>query len=105
MRILEFNVEKQRIKRTPGCDFSHIVAGTVGYLQMQFHFSPEWDECVKAVSFWRDGKEESVKLDENNMCEVPESMSSHKNFDISVTGGKTGYRIKTSKYHIRQEVD
>ena len=104
MRKLEFNVEDQRLKRTPGCNFSHIVAGTVGYLQMQFHFSHEWDDCVKVVSFWIDGVEEPVKLDSTNTCEVPTTVSSRETFDISVTGGKTGYRITTNKYHMKQEV-
>lgn len=104
MRKLEFNVEGQRLRRTPGCDFSCIVAGTVGYLQMQFHFSKEWDDCIKVVSFWLGDEEIPIKLNDDNLCEIAPEVASHEMFDISVTGGKTGYRIVTNKYHMKQEV-
>ena len=64
-RILKFKVKKQRLTRDRNCDFSNIVAGSVGYLRARFNLSSEWDDCVKVASFWAEenGKEHAVYLD------------------------------------------
>lgn len=73
MRLLEFQVNRQSLRKLPGCDFSNIVAGSSGYLRAKFHFSEDWDEYVKkAVEFVSEhGDNKVVLLDENNECNIP----------------------------------
>lgn len=106
MRTLEFTVKKQVLQKKPGCDFTNIVAESVGYLQAKFYFSKEeWGGCKKVASFWIDEKEYPVLLDENNSCVIPSEVLEGDAFFVSVTGAKTTkYKIKTTKYKVRQEV-
>ena len=104
MRTLEFIVTGQRLKKSPDCDFSGIVAGSKGYLNAKFCFSPEWNGCTKAASFWKDGQEYAVKLDENNSCVIDDAALIGERFEVSVTGAQPGYLIKTNKTKVRQEV-
>lgn len=105
MRTLKFLVEKQRLKKNPDCDFSMIVAGSVKYLKLKFQFSPEWNECKKAVSFWVGDVEHAVILDENDECYVHEVVTNESVYRISVTGVRPdGYTITSSKWTISQEV-
>lgn len=104
MRTLEFVVEGQLIKKKTSCDFSNIVAGSVGYLKAKFHFSTEWMGCKKAASFWADGNEYSVLLDTFNTCTIPPQALTGERFLVSVTGAKSDYKIKTTKTKVRQEV-
>lgn len=104
MRTLEFTVNGQRLKKKIDCDFSGIVAGSVGYLRAKFYFSEEWDGCKKAASFWRDGFEYASILDENNSCLIDGDALTDDHFHVSVTGVKEGYSIKSGKTKVRQEV-
>lgn len=104
MRTLEFNVNGQRLKKKTDCDFSGIVAGSVGYLRAKFHFSEEWEGCKKAASFWRDDLEYAVLLDEDNSCLIATNVLTDEIFQVSVTGMKPDYVIKTGKVKVRQEV-
>lgn|GEM_PF-842968 len=104
-RILQFDVDKQRIVRKKSCDFSNIVAGSKGYLRAKFFFSQEeWSGCRKAASFWLDDKEYAVLLDENDSCEIPSEVLVGNRFNISVTGVKNDYKITTNKTKVKQEV-
>lgn len=105
MRVLEFLVDKQNIRRKPGCDFSKIVAGSVGYLHAKFYFSEEWDGCKKAVSFYLGETEKAKMLDQNDSCEIPHEILTGNKFEVSVTGVKAGYKLKTNKYTVKQEVN
>lgn len=105
MRILEFKVDKQVLRKQPGCDFSNIVANSVGYLKAKFNLSEDWSGCKKVASFWVGDKEYPVLLDDNNMCDIPSESLVGNAFHVSLTGAKaSGYRIKTTKFKIRQEV-
>lgn len=104
MRTLEFVTEAQLLKKKTDCDFSNIVAGSVGYLKAKFHFSKEWDDCRKAASFWLDGNEYSVLLDADDTCLIPPLALTGDRFLVSVTGVKSEYKIKTTKTKVRQEV-
>lgn len=106
MRILEFNVQKQRLTKKINCDFSGLVAGSVGYLRAKFYFSEEeWNKCSTRIArFWLDGKEEARTLDENNSCEIPPAVLTGSKFEVSVLGASTGYKIKTNKIKVRQGV-
>ena len=110
-RILEFKVEKQLLQKMPGCDFSGIVAGSSGYLKAKFHFSEEWDDCVKVASFGTIEPltirytDHPIILDKNDMCEIPSDVLTNQTFAVHVTGGKKPlYRISTNMIRVRQEV-
>lgn len=106
MRVLEFQVDKQRLLKDKNCDFSRIVSGSVGYLKARFKFSSEWDGCKKAASFWVNNTEiDAALLDLNNECYIPASVTGEKKFKISITGTRPdGYSITASKFTITQEV-
>ena len=104
MRTLEFKVDKQVLRKQPGCDFSNIVSKSVNYLKAKFHFSKEWNGCKKVASFWLDEKEYPVLVDKNNECKIPSDVLVGGCFYVSLTGAKQdGYRINTTKYKVRQE--
>lgn len=117
MRVLEFDVNRQKITKTKGCDFKHLVAGSVGYLKAKFNFSNNgnaWAGCAKAASFWKDDKEYAVLLDANNCCNIPDEVADGRVFYVSVTGAircsnmikgeVSEYVINTNKIKVVQGV-
>ena len=105
MRTLEFDVKKQRIIKKRTCDFSGLVAGSIGYLKAKFIFSKDWKQCVaKFASFWVDEEEYAVKLDENNCCMIPPEALMKNKFKVSVIGANPPYQIGTNKTTVKQEV-
>lgn len=110
MRILEFTVRKQRLLRTPTCDFSGLVAGSKGYLYAKFNLSPEWDSCRTAAKFVvKDdtGEHEyGALLDDNRTCIIPSEALVGDKFYVSVKGVKDGgrYQIESSEIAVKQEV-
>lgn len=107
MRILEFNVAKQRITKKQDCDFSGLVAGSVGYLYAKFHFSEnEWNRCTKKIArFWIGESEYAKPLGDDNICVIPPEVLIGKRFEVSVIGASKDYKIETNKINIRQEVN
>ena len=105
-RILEFNVNKQRLQKKSGCDFTGIVAGSIGYLRTKFYLSPEeWNDCtIKIARFWLGDTEYSVILDANNSCDIPPEVLTGEKFAVSILGVSTGYKIETNKAYVKQEV-
>lgn len=111
MRILEFTASKQRLTRTPTCDFSGLVAGSVGYLKAKFNFSPEWDGCKKAADFiLKDASGAlicGVLLNKDDTCVIPSDALVGSEFYVKVKGVKEGgrYQIETSEIRVKQEVN
>ena len=105
MRILEFNVNKQRLTKQKVCDFSGLVSGSVGYLKAKFDFShDDWEPCtIKIARFWFDDNEHAAYLDENGCCEIPPEVLTGERFSVSVLGAAPGYKIETNKIKIVQE--
>lgn len=101
-RVLKFIVDGQKIKKDSSCDFSGIVRGTSGYLKAKFDVSSEYNGCVIAASFWCMGKEYAMPLT-NFECNIPNEALVWKNFYVSITGMKNGYKIKTNKVLVLQE--
>lgn len=95
MRTLEFFVNVQRITKNPDCDFSGVAAGTKGYMYAKFSFSAEWDGFEKAASFFAEGKEYPVVLDEDDACEIPSEALLGTLFFVGVTG-KMNEKILTT---------
>ena len=106
MRILEFNVRKQRLTKKIGCDFDGLVAGSVGYLRARFLFlDNEWDKCdVKIVRFWVDNREHAVYIDENGFCDIPPEVTAKQLFGVSLLGVAPGYKIETNRTIVKQGV-
>ena len=106
MRILEFDVIKQYITRKPDCDFSGLVAGSVGYLYAKFDFSRnEWGKCTdKIARFWVGDREYAERLGKDNKCLIPAEALAGRRFEVSVIGVADAYKIETNKVYVRQEV-
>ena len=104
MRILEFNVSKQRLTKRPECDFSGLVAGSIGYLKAKFYFSEnDWVECPnKFARFWIGDNEYAKQLDNDNACDIPPEVLTGSKFEVSVLGAAPGYRIETNRINVRQ---
>lgn len=105
MRTLEFEVMEQVLQKKEDCKFTDIVAGSIGYLQAKFYFKgDEWKDCIKVAGFWSDGQEYAAVLDENDSCIIPKEALTKRKFVVSMTGAREGYRIKTTKTEVKQEV-
>ena len=106
MRILRFKVDKQRITKQKDCDFSGIVAGSVGYLRAAFEFSEDWNKCeTKIARFWNGENEHSAFLNSSNECEIPPEALTNEIFKVSVLGVAPSFKIDTNKIKVRQEVN
>lgn len=105
MRTLKFIIEGQIIKPDPSCDFSNIIPGTEGYLQLDIEFSSEWDDCAKAVGFFSmNGKEYLPQvLKDGRTCMIPKEALKNRKFKIQVVGVRPGYSINTNKIIINQD--
>lgn len=103
-RTLTFNINGQQIAKDPKCDFSGLVAGTVGYLKAKFTFSEEWNDCILVASFWRGNNEHAARI-VNGECEIPSEALTGAIFKVSVTGKRGDYKITTNKVFVRQEVN
>lgn len=102
MRILRFNVEKQRLKKDNTCDFSRLAPGTKGYLHAAFNFSKEWDDCKKAAIFFRDPDNAYYEPIIDEKCKIPEQVTEYKMWKMQVVGEKEGYRITTTTVEVMQ---
>ena len=105
MRTLRFRVSGQELTRAPGCDFSNIIAGTSGYLQVAFEFGPDWDDTVRVAAFYpRLQDREVATLIRDGSCIVPDEITPCNEFKIGVVGQReNGQRITTNLITIRQE--
>lgn len=103
MRVLKFIVDKQTIKPDPTCNFEGLVKGSSGYLKASFSFSPEWNSCKVAASFWKMDSEYPVLL-QNNQCQIPAEALAGNFVGISVTGIKDNgnFVITSNKIIISQ---
>ena len=64
----------------------------------------EWRECVKAASFFSDGVEYAAILDSNDTCVIPKEALTRRRFSVSITGIRKGFKIKTNRTDVKQEV-
>lgn len=103
MRTLKFIVDRQIIRKDPDCDFDNIVPGTVGYLKAEFSFSSEWDNAIKVVAFYRNGKECPPRVLKNGRsCIIPEEALTSRKFAISLVGKTKKEKLTTNKIEILQ---
>lgn len=105
MRTLKFIVDNQILKPDPNCDFSGLIPGTSGYLQAEFRFSSEWNDCVKVAAFYSNlGTEyEPQPLKNDRKCMIPAEALERRIFTIQVQGlGPNEKKLKTNKCVIYQ---
>ena len=105
MRTLKFIVEDQIIKKDPKCDFSNLVPGSKGFLEAEFSFSKEWDDCAKVAAFYSPlGREYPPRvLPDGKTCLIPFEALEKKTFKVQVIGKKKDFRIKTNKVTVCQD--
>lgn len=92
MRILDFIVSKQKLKRDPQCDFAGIAAGSRGYLYARFRFSDDWAGCRKVAVFSCNGEEYPVAII-RGMCMIPSEALVGNAVFVRVVGQRDDYRI------------
>ena len=105
MRTLRFIVEDQIIKKDPNCDFNNLVPGTEEYLEAEFSFSKEWNNCMKVVAFYSAlGVEYPPQvLKDGRTCVIPAEALQKKVFKVQVIGRRgDNYRIKTNREDVVQ---
>ena len=104
MRTLKFIVENQIIRQDPKCDFSGLVPGTKGYIQAEFEFSPEWDDCAKIASFYSImGRELPYQvLKDGRTCMIPSEALERQSFKLKVLGTNGDKIITTNKVMVSQ---
>ena len=102
MKTLPFKVEGQRLKRADASSFTHLVAGSKGYLRASFSFDKDWDGLARVAVFTVGTKSEYFRL-KNDICDIPDSVTDSASFYVSVVGVKQGAMITTNKIRIKQE--
>lgn len=107
MRTLKFIVNGQTIGLDPKCSFKGLVPGTEGYLEAQFSFSKEWENCLKVVAFFSNlGVEyEPQVLNSQNVCKIPHEALKNRIFKVQVIGKRKEYTLRTNRLSVRQGGD
>ena len=104
MRTLKFIVNNQSFTKDPNCNFNGLVPGTSDYIQAEISFSPEWDGCIKVVSFESLlGREyEPQILRDGRSCMIPAEALERRSFKMKIIGKKGTSKITTNKITIEQ---
>lgn len=104
MRVLDFIVTGQTLRRDPACDFSGIAAGSSGYLSARFRFSADWAGHKKAAVFTgADGKEYPVGL-RDGLCEIPAEALTGRVVRVMVVGRRGFSNLPTNEIAFSQTV-
>lgn len=103
MRVLDFIVTGQTLRRDPACDFSGITAGSSGYLQARFRFSADWAGYKKAAVFTASGVEYPVGL-RDGMCEIPAEALAGRVVRVMVVGRRGFSDLPTNEIAFSQTV-
>lgn len=105
MRTLEFSVTGQRLKKTPGFSFNHIIMGSKNYLKAHFTFSSsDWYTLRKVAVFNSEGGSAEYVALNRDTCQIPDSVTKNQTFTVQIIGVKGDQRIPTNEITIRQEV-
>lgn len=101
MRILDFIVSRQKLERSPSCDFTGIASGSSGYLYARFRFSADWKGCKRVAVFSARGKEIPVAIT-NGMCLIPDEVLVGSTVSVAVVGKRGDCRITTNRTAFEQ---
>lgn len=99
MRVLSFSVDGQKLTKDPGCDFSNIVKGSVGYLQVAFVFTDDWSACGKMAIF---NDKYAAVIDKFNKADIPPEALTGDSFTVRVRGISKGTKFDTNRLTISQ---
>lgn len=104
MRTLKFIVDNQVMKKDPNCNFDNLVPGSEGYLRLEFSFSPEWNNFIKAVAFYSTlGREYTPQiLKDGKSCLVPAEVLKKRTFKVQAFGVKDSSKLLTNKVAVSQ---
>lgn len=111
MRLLEFIIKGQSIKRNTRCNFGNIVKGTRGYLKCVFSFDSDWDGCRKLAKFevYTPGNQPNKQSKKTympiigTMCDFPDDFTNESTIRVSVIGTRgEEYCITTDHVEVRQ---
>lgn len=104
MRILEYFVNGNEIKKIPRNNYSGLIPKSKESVKLKFTFSSEWDNTAKVVEFvTRDGKECEPQILINNVCMIPEQALNEYIFYIRVLGKSKDDLLTTEKMTICQD--
>lgn len=103
MRVLDFIVTGQTLRRDPACDFSGLAAGSSGYLYARFRFSADWAGHKKAAVFTASGEEYPVGL-RDGMCEIPAEALTGRVVRVMVVGRRGFSELPTNEIAFSQTV-
>ena len=106
MRILKFIVEGQSDKPDPTCDFGNLTPGTENFIQAQFSFSPEWNNCVKVAAFYSmlGAEYKPQSIGPNGVCKIPVEATKRQRFKLQIIGLNQNdkSRLCTNKVTVEQ---
>lgn len=103
MRILEYAVEGDEIKKINNGGYSGLIKGSDETVNLKFTFSKDWNNSAKVVEFTtRDGKECAPQILINNMCNIPEEALNEYIFYVRVLGKTANGLLNTKKMAICQ---
>lgn len=100
-RVLSFIIEGQSIKKDPNCDFTGLVSGTKGFYQAKFTFDKEWKEYKRIAIFKARNITKFIPIIDGT-CPIPDEVTEHLNYRISVLGQNGSQSIPTTEVSIRQ---
>lgn len=100
MRIIKYKVDQQLLSTTD--NLKDIYAGFENYLELEFEFDDNWQNCVKAIVFISGSdKKELPMLLKDNKCIVPKEAVQSRFIKFYLVGKrKPDYRIQTKQTRI-----
>lgn len=101
MRVLDFDVNNQKITKSPKCDFSGLVVGSSGFLYARFNFSQEWTGYLKVAVFSCKSGEYPAKV-QAGICEIPAEVLAEDSFKVSVVGKRGDSRLPCNRVTVIQ---
>lgn len=101
MRVLQFILDKDGLRKKEGCDFSNIPKGTTNFIKLQFLCSYEFQNEAKACMIESISQGEYVPV-VNNECIIPDKFAISSEIEIQVITKVNNVLFKTNKVKIRQ---
>lgn len=105
MRTLKFIVDEHNVlNKDPNCNFENLVPGTVGCLQAEFSFPPEWNDFVKVAAFKSPmGTEYPPQaLADGKTCMIPSEALKKRLFRIQIMGKNGDRKLLTDTVAVCQ---
>lgn len=104
MRFLTFNVDHQTLSKDLILDnFEGLHKGSSNYLKASFKCDESWNGVTKVAKFRFNGGEEYIALTNQNDCVIPDIVTKHELFKVSLVGVSGSTEIQTNEELVRQE--